>query len=235
MSLINDALKKAQKQRTGESPALASLPSVGGESAARIARRSKPVGFNSLMVRVGLGVVALVVLVIGGIFAVRFVLERPETPAPAKPAPVAQVVPKPAETPAPKPAESIAPPTFNVPAATPPTPAPVKPAAVPVAETKPAAATAPMVQLPPLPEPEPVKPAAPPPVPKMSSRAVAYLDGIRVAGIRASSTDSKVLMNDHVYRVGDIVEHELGLKLTGIASGALSFEDEHGAKYTRNF
>ena len=36
MSLINDALKKAQKQRTGDAPPLASMPSIGGEPAATI-------------------------------------------------------------------------------------------------------------------------------------------------------------------------------------------------------
>ena len=42
-------------------------------------------------------------------------------------------------------------------------------------------------------------------------------------------------MNDRVYRVGDIVEHELGLKLTGITASSLTFEDERGGRYTRNF
>jgi hypothetical protein len=55
MSLINDALKKAQKQRTGEAPSLGSLPSVGGESPQRIAKRAKPAGFDTLIIRAGVG------------------------------------------------------------------------------------------------------------------------------------------------------------------------------------
>ncbi len=56
-----------------------------------------------------------------------------------------------------------------------------------------------------------------------------------MAGIRASATDSKVLMNDRVYRLGTIVEHEMGLKLTGITANSLTFEDERGGTYTRTF
>lgn len=62
-----------------------------------------------------------------------------------------------------------------------------------------------------------------------------FIENIKVAGIRASATDSKVLMNDRVYRVGDMVEHEMALKLVGITSNSLTFEDEHGGRFTRTF
>jgi hypothetical protein len=42
-------------------------------------------------------------------------------------------------------------------------------------------------------------------------------------------------MNDRVYRNGDIVEYELGLKLIEITANSLTFENESGARYTRNF
>src|SRR5687768_9156673 len=76
MSLINDALKKAQKQRTGEAPPLASMPGVGGESPQRIAKRAKPAGFDTLMVRAGIGIAVVLVLGVGGYFALR---QKPET------------------------------------------------------------------------------------------------------------------------------------------------------------
>jgi len=62
-----------------------------------------------------------------------------------------------------------------------------------------------------------------------------FIENIKVAGIRASATDSKVLMNDRVYRIGDIVEHEMALKLVGITSNSLTFEDERGGRFTRTF
>ncbi len=234
MSLINEALKKAQKQRTGESPPLAAMPGVGGEPAARIARRAKPVGFNSLLMRLGLGAGALVVLIVAGFFLVRVLKNKPETPPPAKTAPATETAPTPV-VPAPT---STATSTFVLPVAAPPAPAaghktePAEPktdAAGPKVESKPVVA-APVT---PPPQAEPAKPAAP--APKMGSKGVNYIENLRIAGIRASATDSKVLMNDHVYRIGDTIEHELGLKITGITSSSLTFEDEHGAVYTRQF
>lgn len=50
-----------------------------------------------------------------------------------------------------------------------------------------------------------------------------------------TSTDAKVLMNDRVYRVGSLVEAEMGLTLVGITTGSLTFEDERGGRYTRTF
>jgi hypothetical protein len=234
MSLINDALKKAQKQRTGDGQPLSTLPSVGGEPAARIAKRNKPLGFNSMMLWISAGGGALVVLLVGGFFLVRFMHSPPETP-PAKPATVsvAQVAPpKPAEaTPAPaRPAESTGT-TFVLPLAptTATASAPVTVAPV-IAETKPVVVESVAAAAPPPPSVE-----SPRPIFKMEPKAVTYIEGVRVAGIRYSGSDSKVLMNDHVYRVGDIVEHQLGLKLAVISAGALTFEDERGARYTRNF
>jgi hypothetical protein len=68
----------------------------------------------------------------------------------------------------------------------------------------------------------------------MSGKAIDYIENLHVAGVRASATDSKVLMNDRVYRLGDMVERELHLRLVGITSGSLTFENEAGARYTRN-
>ncbi len=227
MSLINEALKKAQKQRTGDSPSLSSMPGIGGEPAARIAKRAKPVGFNSLLIRIGAGAIALVALLVGGIFLVRMLLHRPSAPPPAKPALVVEAASQPAESaPAikvPAPSSSVAN-TFVLPIAAPATPPPAAPARV-VAERKPE----------PPPPPPPSEPAKAQPPPKLEPKAISYIENLHVAGIRAAGAESKVLMSDRVYRIGDIVEHELGLKLTGISSSSLTFADEHGAVYTRLF
>lgn len=232
MSLINEALKKAQRQRTGDSPPLAAMPGIGGEPAARIAKRAKPVGFNALLMRIGLGAVALAALVISGIFLGGMLKSRPSVPPPAKPASavVAETSPKPADStpsakvPAPSPSAAN---TFVLPNAAPAAPVPATPAPV-VSENKPAV-TAPAAP------PPPAAPAKAAPPAKLEPKSMTFIENLRVAGIRAAGADSKVLMNDRVYRIGDTVEHELGLKLTGITASSLSFEDERGAKYTRNF
>lgn len=228
MSLINDALKKAQKQRTGEAPAdYRAMPAIGGESATRISERAKPSGNNSLFLKLGLGAGGLIVLVVAGVFFLRSSHNPPSPPA--------TVVQPVANTPTPPPA---APPVMaaSTPVVTEPSvnfvlpvaPAPA-PKAAPKAEPKTVVAA-------PVETPTPAaaeKPAGPPA--KIDSKGINYIEGLHVAGIRASGNDSKVLMNDRVYRVGDIVEHDLDLKLVGITASSLTFEDDNGARYTRNF
>ena len=255
MSLINDALKKAQKQRTGDAPALASMPGVGGESAAKIAKRARPVGFNSMLARLGVAAGAVALLVVGGIFLAKSLRSHPEPEAAPKPPATVKVE-------APKPAPSV-PTAFVLPIAPPPAPAaetaPASPAPAPATTTTVATAAPPIAATPkpdavapapvvtketaPAPVAEPVVAAAPPPAaarpvdppPRLDTRSVNFIESLRIAGIRASATDSKVLMNDRVYRVGDIVEHDMGLRLTGITSSSLTFENDRGASYTRNF
>jgi len=66
-------------------------------------------------------------------------------------------------------------------------------------------------------------------------KILAYLDALQVAGIRVSDTGSKVLMNDRVYRECEIVDHLLGLRLKKVESDTLTFVDERGVVYTKNF
>ena len=237
MSLINEALKKAQKQRTGDTPSLTAMPGIGGESAARIARRGKPAGLNTLILRIGLGVGALAAVIVGAVLILRRPAPAP-TFVPLPPASPVVVAPasKPAEVPlvsapvtTPAPALVVAPnsaPVYATPAV-PPTTSPI--ALAPGELPKPVETS--VVQL----APEPPRPVAPSLARKLEPRAINFINSIRVAGIRASASDSKVLMNDRVYRIGDSVEAEMGLKLAGITANSLTFEDENGGRYTRNF
>jgi len=242
MSLINEALKKAQKQRGAEVQPLSAMPSVGGEPAVQIARRGKSSGFPTRLVGFGIGAALLVGVIIGGVV---LILRKPDAIPAQQPAIIAQ-------TPAAKPPEAVAkvePPKPTpivvattapvLPATTAPAPvtqAPAKsepPIVAKVDTPQPAPTPAPIVVAEPVPpKPEPVKPAAPL---KLEPRAINFIESLRVAGIRASATDSKVLMNDRVYRIGSIIEHEMGIKLTGITANSLTFEDERGASYTRTF
>jgi len=284
MSLINDALKKAQKQRTGESPPLASMPGLGGETPQRIARRAKPAGFNTLLVRAGVGGVVLI-LALGGWLVLRQktataklkpeVVQTTQPSSPKGGSPLAGG-PSPASAPTqvsgfssqvsvPPPAAPV--PTFTLPVAPKPEPVVAKveaPAtvagvadpglpAVALAKAGPASPR-PATSIQPTGSNPQVSPfstggrpgqtpdsqqgtTAPPASPsaKLEPRAITYIEAIKVAGIMSRSTDAKVLMNDRVYRLGSIVEAELGLKLVGITPNSLTFEDDHGARYTRTF
>ena len=68
-----------------------------------------------------------------------------------------------------------------------------------------------------------------------NSRSSAIVDGLRISGIRASVTDPKVLMNERVYRLNDVIDHSIGLRLKEINANNLVFIDETGATYVRNF
>jgi hypothetical protein len=70
---------------------------------------------------------------------------------------------------------------------------------------------------------------------KPDLRILAYLDALQIAGIRVTDTGSKVLMNDRVYRENEIVDHLLGLRLKTITEDTLTFVDERGVIYTKNF
>ena len=65
-------------------------------------------------------------------------------------------------------------------------------------------------------------------------RVLAFLDKLRVLGVRSAGGDSKVLMSGRVYRLNDIVDYELALRLTGVTATTLTFVDDNGAVYTKN-
>lgn len=249
MSLINDALRKAQKQRTGELPPLASMPAIGGESAVRIAKRARPAGFYTLLIRLGAGAAFLAVVIIGGVVLLRKKSLPAEarqsagqTPGGQQPATVQPPSQQPTTAVPQTAAPAAAATTFVVPIAAPPAvqktedseprtaatrPQPATPAKAEVPAPKPVATAAPVPA-----KSEPVKPATPT---KLEPKAIVFIESLRVVGIRASATDSKVLMNDRVYRIGNTIEHEMGIKLTGITANSLTFEDERGGSYTRTF
>ncbi len=226
MSLINDALKKAQKQRAGEAPSLGSMPSIGGERPTQIASRRKSSGAPPLLLWGGLGA-GLIALGVAGLFVFG---GKSKTPAPAvATAPASPPVVQPPATPSPAPAPQ---PTsaFTIPNATPappPSPTPAAPA-VTVAKEAPAPTSAPTVTA--TPQAPVVAPARP-----LEPHAIEFIDKLKVAGIMARGSDSKVLMNDRVYRAGSLVDATLGLRLVEIAPAALTFEDANGGRYTRTF
>ena len=42
-------------------------------------------------------------------------------------------------------------------------------------------------------------------------------------------------MNDRVYRVNDVVDRTLGVRLIHVATDGLTFSDAKGVSYTKNF
>ncbi len=237
MSLINEALKKAQRLRT-EDPVGDGPPMPGGGT--KITKRGKARNANT-MVLIASGGIVLVVL---SVIATVFLLNRPSPPA----ATATTATPTPAKPPV-EPASSgpaIVPPTITLPAPTPPvepaasttpaavasapptkagiTPA-VPPGPIETASTTPAAT---------VPAPAPT-PSTTPAVAKPDDRVTAFVEAVRVTGIRSSGADSRVLMNDRVYRVNDIVDRTLSVKLVKVAVDSLTFADANGVTYVKYF
>jgi hypothetical protein len=219
MSLINEALKKAQRQRAPDADASA-LPAPAGAPSGPIVRRSRPMPVQTLLLIVAGAAVLIVFSAIGTVYLMN------RTPEP-KSVPVT-ILPPPPVTPASdmSPSPVIVAPTLDIAStasaeSSTPTPAAVELPTTPLAQPAPTAPT--------------VEPAAVPAPALPDPRIQTFVDAIRVAGIRSSGAESKVLMNDRVYRVGDTVDMALGIKLEAVAPDSLTFVDAHGASYKKNF
>lgn len=241
MSLINEALKKAQRMRhedvAGAPPAPGAAAPTSGEPypAQPPLRRGKAPASQSLLL-FGVGIPVLVIL---SVTVTWWLLRSDQAPAvatapvpapTAAPAPaVAPVVPAPAPEPV---AIAIALPPIGqpapvVPSETAPAPAPAPADSVPIAEPTLAAATEPAAET----AVDPTSPGGTRPNPRVN----AFLDTIRVSGIRASATDPRVSMNDRVFRLNDIVDRTLELRIIGIAPEGLTFIDPAGVVYKTQF
>ena len=224
MSLINDALKKAQRVRH-EEPTVVAEPGTTGANP-RIAKRGRAHSANTTIL-LGSGAVVLVVLSV--VVTVYLVNRTPEPAAkPASPA-TTTLAAKPGETGAPAPAvvaprlDRASPSATTLSIAVPTAPPSITEPAAPGTPITPAILT-----------PAPVL-AAPIALAKPDEQVVVFVESIKVAGVRSSGNESRVLMNERVYRVNDIVERTLGLKLIGVAAGTLTFSDPAGATYVKNF
>lgn len=262
MSLINEALKKAQRQRTDapapdSSPAapLPAAPEPGPVSApsSRIVKRRTPMPASTLILLLGGGGA---LLVMACVFVFIFFLSddtvAPEHPAhrppvahtdpavsPVAPAPVV-VAPPPVPAPAPAPVVTVKLPPIAAPVVETPKPAPT-PAPAPVAVVATPAPAIPAPAPTPTPAPAVVAPTpAPVPVVATPSGPVAnpavheFLEKLRVAGIRASDTDPKVIMNDRIYRLNDVVDRATQLRLIRVEASSLVFSDATGFVYRKS-
>jgi len=245
MSLINEALKKAQRQTHPESPASSRpLGSTGLPYSAPSAPPVKPPTPPVALILAGAGVLVSV-----SVLATVWLLR---TPPPAvkegKPAVVRHEV-----SPS-TPTGMIATAPATAPAAAPLAPRP----ALPVATAMPPPAPAPTPTVAAAPAPTLVPPPAPP-TPATPTQAVAkiapvnpppaviddvaasttaaqkLIDEMRISGVRQQGADSKVLINGRVYRLNEIVDRTLGLRLTQVHPTQLTFTDRQGAIFTREF
>ena len=217
MSLINQALRKAQQQRTPSRPA----------TAADHASASHPNytgNFNKSGLLIGL--VAGIALLIGLVAGLTIVVLRKD------PAPVAQQA---ATLPAP--AKQIAPATPVIQ----PLAAPTQPLeqdspsvlndlriARVAAEAKAAADATSAKQVEAAKQLAATKAAA-----KPSQDIIQWLGKSKISGVRLSTSGNKVILNNNAYLVGETVNVGLGLKVLIIQEKRVLFIDPNGKKYLK--
>lgn len=275
MSLINEALKKAQRQRTDEP---ASLPGAIPGQTVRIEKRSQPRSANSMLL-LAAGAFMLVVL---SVVITVYLVNRPAKPATVAKAPAPKIEPPvvtapsstPISAPIPSPATATAvpppsqlpapamDPARNLPQPAPktavvaPNPAPNSPPSdrpsvasnATVAPAAAATATPPPATVPA--SPATAAPAANTPLPSASAPAAvntaavtakpderihAFVDAMRITAVKAAGADSRVMMNDRVYRVNDIIERTLGVRLIKVEANSLTLSDGNGVTYIKYF
>lgn len=245
MSLINDALKKAEnmKVRTPASPPTFPKPdSTGGEPTAPSfssheasmaqMRQPRKAGPQGLIIASVAGFFLLACGVFGvGVYIIFF---RGAAETVVAQATDTSILETPVATPAAEPTVVETPPVETAPVETPTTSEPV------AAATEPAAA-------------EPVAPAATTPsftvdaerrAAVSSSTAASgtepnpaisdWVAALNITGVRTGER-SKVLMNNRVYSPGDTVNYDFELKLTEITPSTLAFQDSNGATYHLDF
>ena len=66
-------------------------------------------------------------------------------------------------------------------------------------------------------------------------RVYAFLGSARVTGVRGTAAQARVLMNERVYRLNDIVDKDLGLRLSAVRAGLLVFTDAQGKTYEKPY
>ena len=230
MSLINDALKKAARQRAEEQADMAPIMPGGGASRGR----SGGPMTKQTMILIGAAAVALVVVsvVATGVFVTSRPPPKPAEPAPIAAAPMAAAKPEPSVSVAVQlPSVAvIAAPKVAAPAPTP-TPAPT---AAPVVVVQPvvAQATAPVARTP---EPTAAPAAASAPAESKADRIQAFIDALQISGARAAGADSKALVNGHVFKLNDVLDKALGLRLKQVDADHLTFVDSAGDTYVKSY
>lgn len=236
MSLINEALKKAQRQRSLDAAPLSSAPSgiaaaavtTHERSATHRHRSNAPVWFGVGLLLLGAGATVL-------IMRYAFAPAAPTTAATTDPA----AAPAPASLPTPAPLPPAPEPLVTLPPIAPISPLPAAPSSLkPVpAAPSPSAQSAPAVASTPSASPLPVEvvPVAVPAVEDHETRVRAFLASARLTGVRGQDTQARVLMNEKVYRLNDMVEPELGLRLSAVRAGLLVFTDAEGRTYEKPY
>lgn len=236
MSLINQALRKAQRDRT---------PHRMAETGSNGPSANAPSGASGMKPGLLIGLIVAVALLLGLVSGLSIVLLKGNDAAPAarqastttqEPATPATAPTPPVESTAatPEKIEPIAPATASSNQAppiesetTPPVVAELRKARE-AAEAK-AAAEAKLAEA----EAKAADEAAARAAAEPSREIIEWLTQSKVTGVMLSETNSKIILNGNTYAVGEYVNYALGLKVMIVQEKRILFVDENGKKYMK--
>lgn len=223
MSLINQALKKAQRDR---SAAPTSNPIPESNSGMQAAPRAGS-GTNKGL---ALGIIAGFSLLIGVVAGLTVLLLSGDDQQPAPLAEAQQPAKVEAPAPAPQPSVAASPaPTSSAPTSSANDTLSELAAAREAAEAEAAKQREAMLAAQAAEE-EAARKAAATPDPKI----IDWLSKVKLAGVRiADNGDSKVLLNNDAYGAGDTVNYSLGVKVLIIQESRVLFVDKNDKKYLK--
>lgn len=230
MSLINQALRKAQRDRTPNR-----MPQPGEPSPTAYGSSSA----NGMRPGLIISLVIVVALLIGLVAGLSVVIFRADRAPPAER--MATAPQSPLERPAPAPAPTATPvdPQITPPAAS--TTPEIQPAPSVVEELRKAretteaeaAAQAKAAADRAAAEAQAAEEAAARAAVQPSEDIIEWLGLAKITGVRLSDTQSKVILNGKTYGVGDYVNFRLGLKVMVIQENRILFVDDNGTKYLK--
>jgi len=191
----------------------------------RPARPGEPMRVQTIVL---IGAAALSLIVVSAVVTGIFVTGKPEVK-------VAGVTQAPTLAPTPPPQKVVVQaPVIAVPQAL--------PTSIPTPNSAPAAAVRPVVLAAVAPAAEPTsRPvstalATAPAAPQSRNELIqGIVDRYRVSGVRAAGADSKALVDGHVYKVNELIDRTIGLKLTKVDADHLTFVDAQGDTYLKSF
>jgi hypothetical protein len=230
MSLINDALKKAARQRAEEQADVVPPMPGGGR---RVSRHGAPMGAQT---KVLIGVAALALIVVSAVITGVFMTGKPE----AKPA-AAGVPASPTSQQAPAPRIVVQAPVIAVSVPREKAPAAIAaPVAVPTPTAVPSPTPTPVaVVQAQAPAPAPVAQGAPAPAAAATQGHADVIQGVidayHISGVRMAGAGSKALVDGRVYKLNDIVDKTLGLRLVKVDDDHLTFTDRDGNTFVKSF
>ena len=73
------------------------------------------------------------------------------------------------------------------------------------------------------------------PAPSHGDQVQEFVDRMRVTGVRTAGPEGKALVDGHVYRVNDILDRALGIKLVQVDADHLTLVDSAGVTYIKTF